>query len=399
MSKRRLCLSSMLVLLLVALFAAFLPFISTSVAKADEPVVYSDDVTIDFSESGLSIAGVAYSSNNVALRNEVDLGNGKYTCLTTAMGNSKGYVIFYFKAPEGKSFATLDLEFFARLFDYNNFGTNECVNFYVGSNVKDLDACELAYESYISTTSSGQTVNLDLDRFVSGKTEFFVKLEVGNSSANTDWCAVKSVSFDVSYFDTSVTYYLVDDYGTKLEVIENVEQGSLVGLDVSSYREFERTDLAVYKDAACKEAVAEGEKVKANAEYYIKGIWGRYSITYELNGGVNNAKNPSEYIFSQGVTLEDAGKTGYAFVGWFEDEALTKPVYDISAGTKGNIKVYAKFVKNQVPQLDVSVKDTNAGDAEGCSSFVGNGTAAMTITLIAVAGLFLSIRTIKRKSK
>ncbi len=41
-----------------------------------------------------------------------------------------------------------------------------------------------------------------------------------------------------------------------------------------------------------------------------------YSITYNLNGGINSANNPSTYNVLYGVTLKDPTREGYTFAGW-----------------------------------------------------------------------------------
>ncbi len=46
----------------------------------------------------------------------------------------------------------------------------------------------------------------------------------------------------------------------------------------------------------------------------------RYSIRYELGGGVQNENNPTEGVSGKRINLYDPQKTGYLFLGWFEDE-------------------------------------------------------------------------------
>ena len=50
------------------------------------------------------------------------------------------------------------------------------------------------------------------------------------------------------------------------------------------------------------------------AEYDYNPI--QYKITYNLNGGTNNASNPSTYNVLYGVTFAAPTKTGYTFKGW-----------------------------------------------------------------------------------
>ena len=59
-----------------------------------------------------------------------------------------------------------------------------------------------------------------------------------------------------------------------------------------------------------------------------------YSITYHLDGGVNNASNPDKYAINLPLTLAAPTKEGHIFLGWYETadfsgEAVTK----IVAGT------------------------------------------------------------------
>ena len=44
-----------------------------------------------------------------------------------------------------------------------------------------------------------------------------------------------------------------------------------------------------------------------------------YSITYNLNGGINNGANPSTYDVLYGVSLKAPTKTGYTFTGWYDE--------------------------------------------------------------------------------
>lgn len=67
-----------------------------------------------------------------------------------------------------------------------------------------------------------------------------------------------------------------------------------------------------------------------------------YTITYHLDGGANALKNPDVYTEDDVITLMDATKVGYDFVGWFLDENMTEQIAEISNMT-GNIELYAKF--------------------------------------------------------
>ena len=68
-----------------------------------------------------------------------------------------------------------------------------------------------------------------------------------------------------------------------------------------------------------------------------------YTITYELYEGTNG-DNPATYTVEDAtITLEAASKTGYDFVGWYLESTFENPVTEITTGSTGNKKFYAKF--------------------------------------------------------
>ena len=69
-----------------------------------------------------------------------------------------------------------------------------------------------------------------------------------------------------------------------------------------------------------------------------------YTITYNLNGGTNNAANPAAYtIESAAITLADPARSGYSFGGWYSDAAFTAAVTGIPSGSTGDKTFYAKW--------------------------------------------------------
>ena len=68
-----------------------------------------------------------------------------------------------------------------------------------------------------------------------------------------------------------------------------------------------------------------------------------YKITYNLNGGVNNVKNPEFYNGKNAIKLAKPTREGYSFVGWYFDKKFKKKATSIK---KGNVKVFAKWKPN-----------------------------------------------------
>lgn len=69
-------------------------------------------------------------------------------------------------------------------------------------------------------------------------------------------------------------------------------------------------------------------------------------INYQLNGGENNINNPDSVEVSDisSITLHDPTKSGYAFDGWFLDEAFQTQIESFEdIETVDEITIYAKF--------------------------------------------------------
>lgn len=74
---------------------------------------------------------------------------------------------------------------------------------------------------------------------------------------------------------------------------------------------------------------------KLNAPYF--------DITYNLNGGENDASNPKYYTPEQEVALKPATKEGDVFEGWFADSNFTIPIMATPTSANGNQEYYAKW--------------------------------------------------------
>ena len=70
-----------------------------------------------------------------------------------------------------------------------------------------------------------------------------------------------------------------------------------------------------------------------------------YSISYELNGGINPADSPAGYTAdSAAILLPVPTKSGYVFRGWYEKSDFTgSKIEKIKKGSSGNKKFYAKW--------------------------------------------------------
>lgn len=85
-----------------------------------------------------------------------------------------------------------------------------------------------------------------------------------------------------------------------------------------------------------------------------------YGITYKLNGGQNNDKNPSAY-YKKTVKLQNPSRKGYAFKGWYKDQKYKKKITKISSSAKGNLTLYAKWEKIKVGKAQISSLKNSTG--------------------------------------
>lgn len=89
------------------------------------------------------------------------------------------------------------------------------------------------------------------------------------------------------------------------------------------------------------------------SQYYLvaqlTAVWeaSTYSITYELNDGINSPNNPSTYTPDDNtITLSSPTKHGYNFIGWYTSETSLNPEYKvekIQKGSYGNLTLYARW--------------------------------------------------------
>lgn len=74
----------------------------------------------------------------------------------------------------------------------------------------------------------------------------------------------------------------------------------------------------------------------------------KYTITYELAGGVQASGNPKTYSAdSKTIQLKNPTKKGYTFQGWYSDSSYKTKVTKIKKGSTGNRTLYAKWKRNQ----------------------------------------------------
>ena len=101
-----------------------------------------------------------------------------------------------------------------------------------------------------------------------------------------------------------------------------------------------------YLDAELTEEVNKNTIVTVEEAHnlYAKHVPIEYDINYELDDGENDPENPATFtVVTPTITLGDAVREGYTFLGWFSDAGKTIEVTVIELGSTGNVTLYAKW--------------------------------------------------------
>ena len=109
-----------------------------------------------------------------------------------------------------------------------------------------------------------------------------------------------------------------------------------------------------------------------------------YKIEYVLNGGTNNAQNPTEYKVGETKELLAPTKGEVEFLGWFNNEKFEgEAITSLPKGLSGDYKLYAKWAPATVTGIEVTTLPTKVNykaletfDKTGLvvSKFLNDGT-------------------------
>lgn len=107
----------------------------------------------------------------------------------------------------------------------------------------------------------------------------------------------------------------------------------------------------------------------------------RYSINYELNGGINNADNPVEYEEeNEAIVLKEPYKEGYKFVGWYTDSDFKDAISQIPANSSKEYVLYAKWEKENA-EIICQAHIQNYGWMNSCTDGEVIGTTGLGLRL------------------
>lgn len=209
----------------------------------------------------------------------------------------------------------------------------------------DLEVSYHSYDASIATYVDGKIVALK-----SGEVRIKVTLKNNSKVYATAIVTVvndDSLIVDFNYEKTMIkgttqllTYELLVEKNRKLTFTssnENVatidELGNIKAITVGT------TTIETVVSSLYDEGVSKTYKLVIE----VKDL--TFAINYVLDGGTNSENNPNEYVPEKlPLLLENPTKSGYKFVGWYDNENFTgEAITEISAGTMGDVTLYAKW--------------------------------------------------------
>lgn len=168
-----------------------------------------------------------------------------------------------------------------------------------------------------------------------------IEIEISNGYKTI----TKTVEVNVSITVSKVTYILDGGTNNELNPTTYIE-GTIVKLEDPTKEGYKF--LGWYLNDVLVTTINKEQKgdveLVAKWEYIKKS----YNITYVLDGGTNSELNPPTYLEGETVTLHEATKEGYDFLGWYLNDVL---VTTIDSTQKGDIELNAKFKEKENIEL------------------------------------------------
>ena len=150
--------------------------------------------------------------------------------------------------------------------------------------------------------------------------------------------------------DYTITYVNVDGATNENPESYNVETETITLKDPAKAG---YTFDGWYKDGEFTDEITEiPQGTTGDITLYAKWEPVNYTITYELDSGINASENPAGYnVETETITLKAPTKDGFAFTGWFESpDFSTTEVKEITQGSTGDKTLYARWIQSEKGQ-------------------------------------------------
>ena len=200
--------------------------------------------------------------------------------------------------------------------------------------------------------------------------------------------ALGSVSLTYGAGDNGSLSAKVDDVAT--DSGEDIDGGSQVdftatpntGYEVEGwYTSYSAGVFSGKIDAAGTNTTYTIAEATSDITVYVKFVLSTYTITYNLNGGTNDADNPDSYQYpDETITLKDPTRAGYYFAGWYTSSTFTGGTEKttIPNHSTGNVTLYAKWIGFSA----IQVKPTTLHTGSKTDTIVVGDAITITPTLL-----------------
>lgn len=156
------------------------------------------------------------------------------------------------------------------------------------------------------------------------------------------------------------------------------------------------TGVAVYTDGQTVDGIEEGNNVTLYAVWSL----GKFTVTFDANGGTGEMTAQTENAFSTATIKNNAfTRSGYTFAGW-ATSADGEKAYDngASIAMQDNVKLYALWTKDGGKPADPNKPGDGKGDNGDDNTGLIVGLTVGGVALVAIAGglAFYFVRKKKR---
>ncbi len=200
------------------------------------------------------------------------------------------------------------------------------------------------------------------------------KGSTGNKTLYANWTANK---YTVTFNNNDQTSTQEFEYGISEALNSN-------GITRNGYRFMgwatEEDGSVVYADKA--NVINLTSDPNGNINLYA--VWEiiNYTITYNLNGGINSKDNPTTYNVDDGtITLSQATRTGYTFTGWYLGDTKIESI-NINTFENGNITLTANW---EIVNYTITY-ELNGGSYDGSNVISYNVDSIVTFGIPTKAG-------------
>ena len=280
----------------------------------------------------------------------------------TKWENEKDYTVYYDFSTAGVKIVTIE----------SKIATDIKCNFYVyvvddsqNNGTSQPEKEEIKFENIRVVTLGtvktlykvGEKLDLSCYQVVETYNDFDINLSYTSEPANGMVLTAENKEIKFYYNDEIVgTKEITVKQSYKVEFYDGIGDGKLLyTLEVADGESLklpivdERADYTFDAWYNGETKIEAGSSITEGLTLTAKWKANTYTITYYLAYGKNADNNPQNYtVETQTLSLADATRTGYTFVGWYTDEACTDTnrITQIAAGSSGNITLFAKWNAN-----------------------------------------------------